>query len=106
VYDNKSQQFKKISTYIDFPETLNIFKYIDTEPNYSFEENSTSKDCEYELFAVIEHRSDSILHGHYVSNIKVRNKWYLFNDGHVFENDKFKTENSFVLFYKRKSAFK
>ena len=106
VYDNKSQQFKKISTYIDFPETLNIFKYIDTEPNYSFEENSTSKDCEYELFAVIEHRSDNILHGHYVSNIKVRNKWYLFNDGHVFENDKFKNENSFVLFYKRKSAFK
>ena len=106
VYDNKSQQFKKISTYIDFPETLNIFKYIDTEHNYSFEENSTSKDCEYELFAVIEHRSDSILHGHYVSNIKLHNKWYLFNDGHVFENDKFKTENSFVLFYKRKSAFK
>jgi ubiquitin C-terminal hydrolase len=54
------------------------------------------------LFAVNEHRG-TIEFGHYVAFVNVKGEWYCFNDISVKKDNHYKTENSLVLFYKRKN---
>ena len=94
--------FKKIQSSVDFPEILNIYPHVDKEENHSFETKTQEKDCEYELFAVNEHQG-TIKSGHYVTFVNVIGDWYCFNDSSVKKDNNYKTENSLVLFYKRKN---
>ena len=49
--------------------------------------------------------SGGINGGHYYVHINFQGKWYCVNDSKVSEDDKYKSEDSLVLFYKRKSYF-
>ena len=100
-YDTTINDFKKLHVYVDFPETLNVYTYVDKEENYSFEHAAKKEECEYELFAVDEHRG-GVYGGHYVAYSKVNGTWYIFNDSSVSQDSNYKSSNSLALFYKRK----
>ena len=74
--------------------------YLKTRPNSKFV---------YDLYGVIVHRG-SLNRGHYYSYCKNphTNKWYLFDDELVREEDdlgRIVDENAYILFYKQKSAW-
>ena len=104
-YDFKKKEFKKIETFVDFPDNLNVYSLLDKEQNCSFEINTSKIDSEYELFAVNEHLG-KVSSGHYIAHAKVRNQWYCFNDKIVTQDNDYKNKNALVLFYKRKNVSK
>jgi hypothetical protein len=103
-YDSNQCDFQKIETFIDFPDKLNMYSLLDKDKQCSFESKSLEKDCEYELFATIEHMG-SILMGHYYANVKIKGKWFQCNDTSIFETSNYKNRNTLALFYKRISDF-
>ena len=80
---------------VNFPEKLNLYKYIDHEIGFD-------KEAEYKLFSVVNHKG-SVNFGHYFSYIQPINSknWFLFNDSqvkHVKEGlNSF--PNAYALFY-------
>ena len=104
-YDSNQCDFQKIETFIDFPDKLNMYSLLDKDKQCSFESKSLEKDCEYELFATIEHIG-SIPEGQYYANVKIKGKWFQFNDASILETSNYKNKNTLALFYKRISDFK
>ncbi|KZT22663.1 cysteine proteinase [Neolentinus lepideus HHB14362 ss-1] len=90
----------KLSYRVAFPFELRLFNTVDdAEP---------SADRLYELFAVVVHIGNGPHHGHYITIVKSRAKWYVFDDESVDvikESDipKYFGENSagaaYVLYY-------
>jgi len=82
VYDRQSMQKKKLSTFIRFPQTLDMGQYLNLpdKPNVSSREN-----YKYNLYAVLIHKGSSANCGHYVAQIKINTtkQWYQFNDDKV-----------------------
>ena len=78
-----------------FPESLNLFDYID---------NKQDKKFVYNLYAIISHQGTDANNGHFYAYCKhrINNKWYLYNDSIVSEcekNDDYLNGVSYVLFY-------
>ncbi|KAJ6238880.1 ubiquitin carboxyl-terminal hydrolase [Anaeramoeba flamelloides] len=89
---------KKIAKFVNFPEVLDMEKYILSPKN-----NCGYK---YELYAISNHYG-GVGSGHYTATLKneTTNKWFNFNDSSVTEIDSLKniiTQNAYVLFYRRK----
>jgi ubiquitin C-terminal hydrolase len=103
-YDYRQQSFIKNNVFIDYQNIINISNFVNRESNYSFETNTPSNECEYELFAIVKHLG-TLDFGHYVANIKVSNEWYCFNDRNVYHITNHVSRDALVLFYKRKSCF-
>jgi ubiquitin carboxyl-terminal hydrolase 4/11/15 len=61
----------------------------------------------YDLFAVVNHRGESINSGHYTAVVRnpVDGKWRLFDDTHVVEIDTAQvvTASAYLLFYERRA---
>ena len=60
--------------------------------------------CNYELYGICNH-SGTLHFGHYYSYCKNANgNWYSYNDKNVstIDESKVKTNNSYVLFYRKK----
>lgn len=74
-YDFMYDRMVKINDHFEFPEVINLQKYLDHE-NPHFDEN-----WEYELFAVLIHAGD-VNSGHYYAMIKpsTNSRWYRFED--------------------------
>ena len=88
---------RKNNCYVDFPELLNIKKYIDDECGHENE-------CQYELYGIGNH-SGTINFGHYFAYIKLNDKdWYEFNDSMVSKIGRINTRSyqAYILFYKKK----
>ena len=100
-YNFKNNHFEKIQTVVEYPEHLNIKSFIDQEENFSFEVDTLSQECEYELFAINRHLG-TINSGHYMAYAKIRGIWYCFNDSNVSPVDNYKNLTPLMLFYKRK----
>ncbi|KAJ6255645.1 ubiquitin carboxyl-terminal hydrolase 10-related [Anaeramoeba flamelloides] len=91
-----SSQRKKISDLINFPEEIDLKKYIKSEK---------CADKKYRLFGVSNHYG-RIGGGHYTAYVKnpTTNKWYHYDDSSVSDMDNFKkvvTSAAYVLFYRR-----
>ena len=88
---------RKNNCVVQFPEELNIRKYIDKECGHGNED-------EYELYGIGNH-SGTINFGHYFAYIKLNDKaWYEFNDSMVSKIGRINTssERAYTLFYKKK----
>ena len=103
-YDQTQQSFFKNNVFIDYHNEINISDFVNREINFSFETNTPSSECEYELFAIVKHMG-TLNGGHYVAYSKVSNNWYCFNDRNVYLIDNHVSRDALVLFYKRKSCF-
>lgn len=81
----------------------NILKYEDILDVSKFVDKNifnTNKSIEYKLYAINECSGYSVNSGHYYSYIKIKNKWYKFNDSLVTEwTPKFSSENVVGLYY-------
>ena len=93
---NGRRSYQKNNSPVDFPEKLNIKKYIDEECGHGDEYN-------YTLYAIGNH-SGTINFGHYYAFIKLNNKdWYEFNDSRVSKRGTINTRSDsvYTLFYKK-----
>ncbi|XP_013383086.1 ubiquitin carboxyl-terminal hydrolase 48 isoform X2 [Lingula anatina] len=75
VFDRTTGHKKKLNTYIQFPEILDMSKYIEL-PEHS---------VQYDLCAVLIHRGPSAYSGHYIAHIQDRSRgtWHKFNDEEI-----------------------
>jgi len=110
-------QNKKIEDFVSFPSAgLNMAPFL---PHWC-EVSKLSSDSarptndaytpviSYDLFGTVNHYGN-MQSGHYVSNLKVNNKWYHCNDSHVGyagegtgEAEVLASEGAYVLFYSRR----
>ncbi|VVC42411.1 Ubiquitin specific protease, conserved site,Ubiquitin specific protease domain,Ubiquitin-related [Cinara cedri] len=82
VYDRQTMQKKKLNTYLQFSQTLDMAQYL----NLSNQLDESSKDSYmYNLCAVLIHKGSSAYSGHYVAHIKdiAAEEWYKINDENV-----------------------
>ncbi|XP_025414514.1 ubiquitin carboxyl-terminal hydrolase 48-like isoform X2 [Sipha flava] len=82
VYDRQTMQKKKLNTYIQFSQTLDMGQYL----NLPVQPDESSKDKHmYNLCAVLIHKGSSAYSGHYVAHIKdiAAEEWYKINDENV-----------------------
>ena len=85
---------KKLGYSVNFEENIDISEFIDKDCGYA-------RDCNYQLFAVINH-SGSINSGHYYTYLKIEKKdWFEFNDSKVkkIEDISDSSETAYALFY-------
>lgn len=62
VFDVKTLSKKKVTTSLQFTETIDLSEYLPGLPK---------DDCVYDLMALLLHRGSSAYHGHYVAQIRV-----------------------------------
>lgn len=109
-----TQDKQKIDKNIPFPLELDLSQYLDKD--------APKQDGIYELYGIVLHIGD-FLGGHYISLVKVNNKWYYCNDSTVNERYTYSGEDieakdkvallstsnnhenptPYILFYKQKS---
>lgn len=93
----------KITTVVEFPETLDMAKYIEKKTvtdNAFINECLSTYETMYKLYAVICH--EGLLNGgHYLSFIKVRGYWYQCNDNAIktVEFEEVLKSPAYLLFY-------
>lgn len=77
VFDKKTGMKKKLNSFIQFPEVIDMSKYL-SDYNSIVTQNSVT----YNLSAVLIHRGPTAYSGHYIAHIKDNNSknWYKFND--------------------------
>ncbi|XP_026813170.1 ubiquitin carboxyl-terminal hydrolase 48-like isoform X1 [Rhopalosiphum maidis] len=82
VYDRQTMQKKKLNTYIQFSQTLDMAQYLNLPVD--LDESSKEKHM-YNLCAVLIHKGSSAYSGHYVAHIKdiAAEEWYKMNDENV-----------------------
>lgn len=92
-------RLKKNNRHIQFPEVLNMTKYI-THPVAHDSDGNIGLQM-YDLIGVIEH-SGTLTGGHYISKCKTGNQWKSFNDTSVLNISKADicTTNGYVLMYR------
>lgn len=75
VFDRKTGHKKKLNTFINFPEVLDMGPFME----------KTDEKCVYELSAVLIHRGISAYSGHYIAHVRdaLSNDWYKFNDEEI-----------------------
>lgn len=64
-----------------------------------FKDNT--EDCFYELVGFVNHIGNA-MSGHYFCCRKINNNWYLFDDSRVHKIEKFNTDDSYYLLYRKK----
>lgn len=103
---------KKIDDFVSFPARgLNMGKYLaqwcEVTSLRSSEEASGVAEPQvyYDLFGTVNHVGN-MQSGHYVTNVKVDDQWYHFNDAHVSlaggEQSVVKNAGAYILFYVRR----
>ncbi|XP_048741097.1 ubiquitin carboxyl-terminal hydrolase 48-like [Ostrea edulis] len=82
VFDKKTGHKKKLNGFIQFPETLNMSKFMTSNGNLSVNDNAAKDGYIYKLKAVLIHRGPSAYSGHYIAHILDESSgvWYKFND--------------------------
>lgn len=79
---------------IHFPKIIDISDYIDKEL-------INKRSTKYKLYGINEKNGNSKSSGHYYSYIYIANKWYLFNDTEIKEEEpNFESKNVVGLFYR------
>ncbi|KAL2091610.1 hypothetical protein ACEWY4_013873 [Coilia grayii] len=75
VFDRKTGHKKKLNTFINFPEVLDMGPFLERK----------EEKCVFELSAVLIHRGVSAYSGHYIAHVRdaVSNDWYKFNDEEI-----------------------
>ncbi|KAI0347572.1 cysteine proteinase [Trametopsis cervina] len=73
-YQEDVGKYIKLAYRVAFPLELRLFNTTDGTAN---------PDRLYELFAIVVHIGNGPHHGHYVSIVKARNTWYLFDDDKI-----------------------
>ncbi|XP_024891079.1 ubiquitin carboxyl-terminal hydrolase 48-like isoform X1 [Temnothorax curvispinosus] len=74
VFHRDSGQKKKLNSYIQFPEDLDMSEYVGCQPQTHL----------YSLVAVLSHKGPSAHSGHYIANIcNSSGEWYQFSDDKV-----------------------
>jgi len=66
--------------------------------------NNAQPEIMYDLFGVVVHRGNQNS-GHYVTNVKVNNKWFSCNDQHVSSSNEaavLTSDGAYILFYSRR----
>lgn len=109
-----ASQDKKISDFVSFPARgLNMGRYLaqwcEVTGFRSNEDEGPTEPCvEFDLFGTVNHIG-SMQSGHYVTNVKVEDNWYHFNDAHVSlaggdGGDETVVQNTgaYILFYVRR----
>ncbi|XP_018302065.1 ubiquitin carboxyl-terminal hydrolase 48 isoform X2 [Mycetomoellerius zeteki] len=85
VFHRDSGQKKKLNSYIQFPEELDMSEYIRCQPQTHL----------YSLVAVLSHKGPSAHSGHYIANIcNSSGEWYQFSDDKVEKMQNKRIEDS------------
>ncbi|XP_011061617.1 PREDICTED: ubiquitin carboxyl-terminal hydrolase 48-like isoform X2 [Acromyrmex echinatior] len=85
VFHRDSGQKKKLNSYIQFPEELDMSEYIRCQPQTHL----------YSLVAVLSHKGPSAYSGHYIANIcNSSGEWYQFSDDKVEKMQNKRIEDS------------
>ncbi|XP_011699753.1 PREDICTED: ubiquitin carboxyl-terminal hydrolase 48-like isoform X2 [Wasmannia auropunctata] len=85
VFHRDSGQKKKLNSYIQFPEELDMSEYIGCQPQTHL----------YSLVAVLSHKGPSAHSGHYIANIcNSSGEWYQFSDDKVEKMQNKRIEDS------------
>jgi ubiquitin C-terminal hydrolase len=87
----------KIKNNIIYPKILNLYKYFDN--NSPYKNNSL-----YELFGINIHIDfdNTINNGHYISVVKNKNKWLLYDDSNdVIHINNIQHSDAYLLFYRK-----
>jgi ubiquitin C-terminal hydrolase len=105
---------KKIDDFVSFPASgLNMGKYLAQWCEVSSLRSSdgggiAEPQVYYDLFGTVNHVGN-MQSGHYVTNVKVDDRWYNFNDAHVSlaggdgsEKSVVKNAGAYILFYVRR----
>ncbi len=83
--------YNRISTCIEFPETLCVNEY-DTYPSCT----------NYSLVSVINHYGSSITSGHYITQcVSAQGSWQHFDDDKSWSSDTVSPSGAYILIYKR-----
>ncbi|XP_060115140.1 ubiquitin carboxyl-terminal hydrolase 48 [Heteronotia binoei] len=79
VFDRQTGHKKKLNTYIEFSELLDMGPFMEDKAGAS----------EYELSAILIHRGVSAYSGHYIAHVKdpQTGEWYRFNDEEIEKMD-------------------
>lgn len=87
--------FSKISKNINFPlEDLDLEKYVDGYDKYN---------SKYEAYGIINHMGN-LGYGHYTAYCKnVNGEWYEYNDMEVRKLSSLRTDDAYVIFYRKKN---
>lgn len=109
-------QNKKIDDFVSFPARgLNMGKYLAqwcevSSLRPSNDANTADPQICYDLFGTVNHIGN-MSSGHYVTNVKVGNRWYHFNDAHVSlaggtggEESVVNDAGAYILFYVRREG--
>lgn len=94
----------KVDSYVHYPhkqgELLNMTPYILPDGLMYMKEQTPDYEPVYELIAVNCH-TGNLSGGHYFAYVKLRDKWYNFNDSFVTKVDESEvnTKNAYLLFY-------
>lgn len=83
--DWESEKYLKINDYYEFPEELDLSKYMDHDST-TLKENING--CKYKLYSVIVH-SGGVDEGHFFCYLNINGKYYKFNDESVYECSKY-----------------
>ena len=76
----------------------------ESEPFSVVDINSTQGVQRYKVLATIEHRGDTLQHGHYVSYVLTETNWYECNDSNITKltKESFKpTKNAYIILLKK-----
>ena len=84
----------KNNSFVQYPNNLDLKEFCD--------DNLLNLNLEYNLFGIIHHLGD-INNGHYFSEIKINENWFLFNDSEVkkLENINLINNTACVLIYNK-----
>lgn len=86
---------RKINTSVKYGENIDLKDYIDNELIENYDETR------YRLFG-ISHHAGTMDFGHYYANVKVKDKWYEFNDESVGPcRGGFEATTAYCLFYEK-----
>ncbi|KAL9167857.1 hypothetical protein ABFS82_05G125200 [Erythranthe guttata] len=105
---------RKIDRHLQFPFSLDMRPYLSSSivkkrfgnRIFSFEGEETDIPTEYEVFAVVTH-SGMLESGHYVTYLRLRNRWYKCDDAWINEVDEevVRALQCYLIFYVQKVLY-
>lgn len=105
---------RKIDQYLQFPFSLDMTPYLSSSivrnrfgnRIFTFEGDESETCTEFEVFAVVTH-SGMLESGHYVTYVRVRNRWYKCDDAWITEVDEgvVRASQCYLMYYVQKGFY-
>ncbi|XP_075646649.1 ubiquitin C-terminal hydrolase 22 isoform X2 [Castanea sativa] len=108
------KMWRKIDRYLQFPFSLDMTPYLSSSivrnrfgnRIFSVEGDESDINTDFEIFAVVTH-SGTLESGHYVTYLRLRNRWYKCDDAWITEVDEeiVRASQCYMMFYVQKMLY-